>query len=137
MFQQMPALHDRLLLRRNEGQAVGVSQLFSSPLIAGLRRPLVKKIVIVTNRFPAGHLLDHGGHPRDPARHCRLLSLAKQQQAEGFVEGLVPVGEERAEERLLSGGQDSALGRGLRERQPHERGQIAVVDERVRRSGQA
>ena len=65
----------------------------------------------------------------------RLASCTEQQQAEGFVEGLVPIGQQRAEEGPLGGGQDGALGRSVRERQPDERGEIAVVGERVRRSG--
>lgn len=64
-------------------------------------------------------------------------SCTEQQQAQGFSEGLVPVGDERAEEGPLGGGQFGALGGGLRERQPDERSEIAIVDKRVRRGGQA
>ena len=64
-------------------------------------------------------------------------SCTEQQQAQGFAEGLVPVGDERAEEGPLGGGQFGALGGGLRERQPAERSEIAIVDKRVRRGGQA
>lgn len=71
-----------------------------------------------------------------PLRRGRA-SCAEQQQAQGIVEGLVPAGDERAEEGLLGGGQFGLPGGGLRERQPDERGEGAVVGELVRRGGQA
>src|SRR5215469_1095730 len=75
---------------------------------------------------------------RSWASRGRFLGSAPEQcSAQGFIEGLMPVSQERTEKVALGRGQYAVLGQRLEERQLHERSEIAVVGEGVRRSGKA
>jgi hypothetical protein len=93
-------------------------------------------VALCPGRVPSGHTLI--GLILQRHLGPGLLGLGSEQcSAEGLVEGLVPVGEECAEEGTLGMGQDAVPGERLGECQPDEWGQVTVVGERVRRGGQS